>query len=475
MKLKEVLIIGAGIAGCSAALALAKKGIHVTIATSPLDERLYHAPFIQHEEFEIKLLEIQKGVDEQVSCFRAAEQLTTLARKSVGELLESHYLIDRNGNVDIHRCLQDQLKQHPNVDWLSNHTLIELLTLHQHSARLADAYKPATCVGALLYNHDLDVPERFLAKEVILATGGAASLYPYSTHPRMSRGEGIALARKAGARVIHLDQIQFEPITLFQRGRPGFPLPQELLKMGGQLYVSQNNPSELIEPQLHLTEQLYDLMVGHQTDHLWLNLTMLDHTEFKEKYPNIDAYCLDQGFNISKDPLPIAPMARYTIGGIAVDRVGQTTVQRLRVIGEAGCTGLVYERQDESLTVLEGLTWAITCAEDISKHIGKFIYYFPDLKPLSLSMGAGKNAVLEDWSLLKGTMWNYVGIRKNRSKLARGLAILNELKKMNESKPDDFVSIDQIHLNSSLDMALLIARSALERASFESSGGPLLE
>ena len=137
MKTKEILVIGAGIAGCAVALALAKRGIAVTIMTSPFDQRIYHAPFIKHESLEEKVLELQREKQEQLSCSRAYEQLASSARQGIDELLEPHYLIDRNGNIDIHRCLQEQLKEHAHVEWIPHHSVIELLTLDQHSLKKA--------------------------------------------------------------------------------------------------------------------------------------------------------------------------------------------------------------------------------------------------------------------------------------------------------------------------------------------------
>lgn len=133
MKNKEILVVGAGIAGCAVALALAKRGISVTIMTSPYDQRIYHASFIQHENLEEKVRELQKEHQERLCCTRAHEQLATLARKSIDELLEANYLVDRNGNIDIHRCLQEQLKEQDKVEWVTNLSVIELLTLDQHN------------------------------------------------------------------------------------------------------------------------------------------------------------------------------------------------------------------------------------------------------------------------------------------------------------------------------------------------------
>lgn len=461
MKVREVLVIGAGISGCAAALALAKRGIPVTILTSSLDERIYHAPFIQSDHLEEKVWSLQQGVQEQVSCLRATEQLIAFARKSTEELLDSNCLIDRNGNIDIHRSLQDQLKQIPHVEWIANHTLLEIITLHQHSSRKSDMYKSPMCLGITALNCETHLVETILAKEVIMATGGATALYPFASHPKMAKGQGLAIAWRAGARLLKMDHIQFHPLALFERDKPCFPLPLELLFEGGQLSLSQNALAEIVPNSEFLTEQLYEQLLKHKMEHLWLNLTMHDAAKLKEKFPGIDAYCLDHGYNIAKDPLPVVPVARYTCGGIAVDRVAQTNVQRLRAIGEAACTGLVYDFKDEAMSVLESLSWALSCADHISDRLHKFIYYFPEINPNIQKFHAEKDVIEEDWNTLKQIMWNYAGIKRDADRLSRGCAYLKQLQSFNTVEKDKPLSIERVHLANSIQTALLITKEAL--------------
>lgn len=459
MKPKEILVIGAGIAGCAVALALAKRGLSVTIMTSPFDRRFYHSAFLHHDSLEEKVTHLKKEKQEYASCSRAYEQLTLLGRKSIEELLEPNYLVDRNGNIDIHRCLQDQLKQYSQVEWFSHHSILELITLDQHSLHKADRYKKPACLGVVAYNHETQKVEYFLAKETILATGGATSLYPYSTHSGNACGDGIAIAHQAGARLLNMDQIQFYPLTLFQKDHPCFPLPLELLTEGGKIFVSKSTPLEGEGfSQSFLLQQLYDQLIKSRSEHLWLDLTFLNHQELKEKFPTMDSYCLNHGFNIVKDLLPIAPAAVYTLGGIAVDKVAQTSLHRLRALGEVSCTGLFWNVKEEALSVLESLTWAISCAEDIAKLIGKFIYYFPELRMGIPHLGSSYPTLEEDWKLLRQIMWSYVGIHQDWIRLERGCALLEQLSLANIPQEGSY-SIDQIQLCHAIKTAQLIANA----------------
>lgn len=460
MKTKEVLVVGAGIAGCAVALALAKRGIAVTVMTSPLDQRLYHSSFIPHDSLEEKIRNLQKEKNEQINCAGAYEQLIAFSSQSIAELLEPNCLIDRNGNIDVYRCLQEQLKQHKLVEWLSHYSVIELLTLDQHSQKKGDRYKKATCVGVIAYNHDSQRVEYFLVKETILATGGASSLFPYSTHASSACGSGIAIASRAGARLLNMDQIQFHPLGLFEKDRPCIPLPLGLLAEGGKIYTTKSIPIEVdFASPGYLLHQLYNQLLKTHSEHLWLDLTLLDHVALKEKFPMVDTYCLLHGFNIVKDSLPIVPVAIYTCGGIAIDRTAQTTVQRLRAIGEVACSRLFLNFREETLSVLESLTWAIICAEDIVKQLGKFIYYFPDIREGVTHLASSSSILEEDWKTLRQIMWLYVGIHHDRAHLERGCALLDQLALLNTPHELSACSIEQIQLYYAILTAQLIAHS----------------
>lgn len=461
MKSREVLIIGAGIAGCALALSLAKRGVPVTILTSSFDQHAYHASFIPWEKFEERTHEMQQQPAYQFGCSRASEQFVQTAKKSVEELLGSNYLVDKRGNIEIHRCLQEQLQEFSHVEWITHHTAIELLTLEHHSAKQADTYKKSACLGAYVYNHETGQIEKILAKETILATGGATYLYPYSTHASSAKGDGFALAYRAGARILHLDNIQFYPLALFEKHKAGFPLPLKLIQ-AGRLQANKNCVIEGLDlSSFLLAECLYHELAKHQQENLWLDLTMLDPILLKDHFPLLDAYCLAHGFNIAKDALPVAPVAQHTCGGIAVERTGQTTISRLRAIGEVACTGLVYNFSDEAIGVLESLTWAVACAEDIFKHISKFIYYFPETKEWTTPID-NRSIGLEDWQTLRHLMWHYVGVVRHPDRLQKGYQLLKQLYLYTKETQQHSFSIEQYSLLNALQTSLLIAQSALD-------------
>lgn len=464
MKPKDVVVIGAGIAGCAVALAIAKRNIPVTIMTSSFDQRIYHGHFTKLESLEEKLRGLKDSY-RHAGCARAADQLVNCSRASIDELLESHLLVDRSGNVDLHRSLQEQLRQMPHVEWAAQHTVVELLTLEQHSNQISDIYKKPTCFGVHAYNYESNQVTPILAKEVILATGGASSLFPYSTHALSAKGSGFAMAHRAGARLVSMEDIRFHPLALFDKNKPCVPLTTQLLKEGGILHISPNVPLEKVNLEQGLAYQLYAELCKNHAEHLWLDLTLLDPLFIKEKYPAVDAWCLNYGFNIAKDLIPVVPVAQYTGGGVAVDQFGRTNVQRLRAIGEVACTGLLYDTQDEAMGVLESLTWAVSCAEDVLKQVTKFSYYFPEVRPWNrLLESSPPHLAKEDWKLLQKIMWYYVGIIRDPARLKRGCALLHHLKTANEAEGESTFSIERMDLNDALQTSILIAESALHQA-----------
>jgi len=462
-KIRDVLVIGAGIAGCSVALALARKGVNVSIVTSEFDQRTYHSTFVQHEHFEEKVFSLQSDRMTELCCSRAADQLMNHSRRSVTELLETHYLVDRNGNVDIHRCLQEQLKLLSNVEWLSNCSLIELLTLHQHSNKANDAYKSPTCFGALICHQNTLEVEAIFAKETILATGGACSLYPFSTHHPMVRGLGYAIAERAGARLLNLGDYEFYPLGFYAKNKSSYPIPLELLQLGGLICSSPGATPLEVSADGHLSFQIYQQLILHKQEHMWLDLTHLDFVKIKDSFPALEAHCMSQGFNIAKDLIPVIPVACYSCGGVAVNKCGQTNLQRLRAVGEVSCTGLVYDFKDEALTVLESLTWAIACAEDILKFLPKLIYYFPPFKEETLPVLQKGRFFEEDWLILKQIMWRYVGVVRDIHRLERGRRLIQDLTSVIEEEKSSQCSLELIHLSNALHTAALICQDAYRK------------
>lgn len=427
--IKDVLILGAGIAGCALALALVKRGISVTLATCPSDQRVYHGSFVKDEFLQNDVARLPELIDVEQSSSRSVELLVKLAKKSIQELLAENYTVDRNGNVDIYRCLQQQLAGFSQVEWLPSHVLVDLITLESDSTRVADRYKKPACFGAWLYQQDTGELEPILAKEVVLATGSLASLYPYSTHDLHARGEGLGIAMRRGVRTLSLTP-KWVPLALFEENRPLFPLPAEWLLEGGRLLISKNGGVCAVEGRPE--KVLFQQMLSCRQPHLWLDLTMADISALKERFFVEDHYCLSRGFNLAKELLPVAPAVGDCMGGIVVDGVGQSSMQRLRALGAVAETGLRFLSQELGMQVLQSVTWAVSAAEDIVKQLPKLIYSFPDFVP-KRSIEKSPNLLEEKWQLLGQILWLYAGIESDPARKAQARALLRPLEEITDT------------------------------------------
>ena len=234
----------------------------------------------------------------------------------------------------------------------------------------------------------------------------------------------------------------------------------------------KSDPLSVAASDPYLNQQLYDFLLHTRSEHLWLDLTSIDPVVLKENFPYVDTYCLNHGFNIVKDYLPITPVAAYFCGGIAIDRAAQTSLQRLRAIGEVACTGLFWNYRDETLGVLESLTWALACADDLAKQATKLIYYFPELREGPTHLGRSSSILEEDWKLLRQIMWSYIGIKQDRTHLERGCALLDQLYLANALQDLSLQSIEQIQLFYAIQTAQLIGHSSRAHHGINTSHPP---
>lgn len=444
MKSKDVLIIGAGISGCAMALALAKRGVAVTLIAAAADQRHYPSLTLP-----TSIVNNPQSIPLSEACPRALEHFYTSAKKNIEELLGVDF-----DQVDIYKSLQDQLKACSNVEWLTKHTALELITLDRHSLKQADIYKRGACIGVYAYHQSSKQIEPILAKETVLAAGSASSLFLHSIRPSSARGEGTAMAYRAGARLIPTTHVQFHPLCLYESSHSCYPLPIELIKAGAKVL---NIHRTAIALEDDINTQFYRELLKTKSEHLWLDLTALDPVEIKGSFPSVDTYCLNRGFNIANDLLPIVPAAQYTNGGIAVDKNTQTTVQRLRAVGEVSCTGLFDKSRDELTSIMESLTWAVTGAEDIAKQINKFAYYFPDIIEWTAIEKNNDLTHEEDSLLMKQILWLYGGISRDDDNLRKASRILQSLQHQCNKSPHSVSIEEKIHLNALQASLLLVS------------------
>jgi len=442
MKKCDVLIIGCGIAGATAALELTKKGLDVVVLSSgQSNSEVAQGGVVANSELLAKdILAAGAGLCNE----RAVNQVVDLGPRLIYDLL-STVPFDRNENGEysftneaahtIPRILhskdqtgkaimQTLCSQLQNIE---HKTAIDLITLSHHSKKITDIYLPSTCVGAYVLNGQN--VEMILARETILATGGLGEVFLHTTNPQQARGDGIAMAYRAGARIMNMEYVQFHPTTLYLPGERRFLLSEALRGEGGRLLNSNLAPFvDELAPRDVVSRALFNEMVRSSSDHLWLDMTMKSKSHLEERFPFITAFCKEKGFDLSREPVPVVPAAHYSCGGVAVDLCGRTTIERLRAVGEVSCTGLHGANRLASTSLLEAIVWGYRAAQDVVENWSNQNNYFPPVAEWHMSHEKVDQALIrQDWSVIKQTMWNYVGLVRDKDRLRRAVKMLGQL------------------------------------------------
>ena len=268
------------------------------------------------------------------------------------------------------------LKRLPNVTLETNVTAVDLITFPHHSRDPLAAYQPITCHGAYMFNRDERTIHRYLAATTILATGGLGRIYRNTTNPSGARGDGLAMAHRAGARIINAEYIQFHPTALAVTGAEGFLISEAvrgegggLLTPDGRAFMAGYSPEwKALAPRDVVERAIHHQMETHGYSYVLLDIASRMPAEaIRGGFPNIQAECLRAGIDITREPLPFVPAAHYSCGGVWVDEWGGSSIGNLYAVGEVSCTGLHGANRLASTSLLEGLVWGNRAAERIEE------------------------------------------------------------------------------------------------------------
>ncbi|CRK84283.1 L-aspartate oxidase [Neobacillus massiliamazoniensis] len=306
------------------------------------------------------------------------------------------------------------------------------------------------------------------ATHIIIATGGCGQLYKFTSNASTVSGDGIAMAYLAGAEIADMEFIQFHPTLLYLQGETK-GLISEAVRGEGAILVSEDG-TQIMEG-IHPYKDLAPRHVVSQTIYEYLkkgNQVFLDITEIKnfgKRFPSITSLCEENGVDIAKGLLPVAPGCHFLMGGIKTDLIGRTSIDGLFAIGEAACTGFHGANRLASNSLLEGLYQGRKLAEWINSNKVEPIAS----KPFPISHSVGKNKVnLPDIQEIKDLMMERVGIIRNEGTLKNQLNWLEQFKVMEIIEWDSF-SVSELTKLFMLIIAQQITESALLRT--ESRGG----
>jgi L-aspartate oxidase len=491
----NVLVVGSGIAGLAAALAAAREGASVTLATKATQPEGASSWWAQGgiavarddpEQFKQDIVEASAGTADP----EAVEVLVKNANDAVREVLietldvefdtngesedgkgsenagerdggepevfdfgreaaheEPRILhVDASTGKHIHVPFLNHLDDHDDVEILEDTAALELL---RHEGRVH---------GAMLERDDEIAPA--YAGATILATGGIGDLYPVSTNPTGSTGDGVAMAALAGAETADMEYIQFHPTVCVAEEDDPF-LVSEAVRGEGALL--RNADGERFMPGYHEDAELAprDVVaraVRHEreeTGEVTLDVSPLD---FAGEFPDLTKMCEERGID-PEEGIPVSPAEHFLCGGVDVDKWGQTSLDRLYAVGECSHTGVHGANRLASTSLLEGLVWGLRAGADAAGHQIRRIEA-PDL--LNRDPALPENFAREKFVRLRRVMAEHVGVERDPAELTRALSVLRRLKGEVDAYVRTRTSRSLYELRAASVTALLITRAASE-------------
>lgn len=251
--------------------------------------------------------------------------------------------------------LLETARKRDNITLIENFTMVDLICENN------------VCYGIIGHNQQEEYMS-ICADYTVLATGGIGGLFKHSTNYRHLTGDALALALKYDIKLQHIDYIQIHPTTLYtnKHGRE-FLISESvrgegaiLLNSKGERFVNELLPRDVV------ANAIFEEMKKEGTEHVWLSLAPIDKEEIKTHFPNIYKRCLEEGYDVTCEPIPVVPSQHYFMGGIDVDRYSKTSMDRLYAVGETACNGVHGRNRLASNSLLESLVFAKRAAKHLT-------------------------------------------------------------------------------------------------------------
>jgi L-aspartate oxidase len=494
-----VVVVGAGLAGLSAALQLAGQGQAVTVLSK---RRLAEAATAwaqggivgvlgADDSVEAHVHDTQEAgaglVDERAARFvseRSADAVRWLVQQGAaftedaGGPLGLHlaregghgvrriaHAADATGRV-IHEALLARAAAHPGI------------TLHEHvlavdviTSRHIGAPAPVRCHGIYALDLARGSVQTLPARAVVLATGGVGKVYRYTTNPDTATGDGIAMAWRAGCRVANMEFIQFHPTCLYHPEARSFLITEALRGEGGLLrlpdgtrFMPAHDERAELAPRDIVARAIDFEMKKHGLDCVLLDATHLGEAFLRAHFPTIHGRCLELGIDIARQPIPVVPAAHYTCGGIVTDLAGRCDLPGLHAVGEAAYTGLHGANRLASNSLLECVVLGRSCGQAILDAPPAAAPALPAWDESQVDDADEQVVLSHNWDELRLLMWNYVGIVRSTKRLQRALSRIALLRgEIDEYYAHFRIGRDLLELRNLVECAELVVRSALSR------------
>lgn len=370
----------------------------------------------------------------------------------------------------VQQALEAAAKANPNITLIPDMVVIDLVT-----GRHGERYSGEGHVwGVYACNRRTGRVELFTGRATILATGGAGRTYLYSTAPRGATGDGIAMAWRAGCRISNMEFMQFHPTCLYNLEVKNFLITEAVRGEGGHLLIPETGHRFMPDFDSRAELAPRDVVaraIDHEIKRLGLDYVHLDIShrpeEFvKEHFPNIYEKLLGLGIDMTKEPIPVVPAQHYTCGGVVVDLDGRTDLPGLYAAGEVTQSGLHGANRLASNSLLECFVFGEAAARHIIANWDD-LPEPPPIRPWDESRVTDSDEeviVAHNWREIRRFMWDYVGIVRTTKRLERAAHRVQLLRQEVEDYYGNFrVAPDLIELRNLIEVANLIVRSALHR------------
>lgn len=497
----DFLVIGSGIAGLSYALKVAEHGKVMLVAKTSLDQTntSYAQGGIAAVTYEPDSFE--KHVQDTLICGdglcneAVVRMVVSEAPTQIGQLIQWGVKFDRrpsgqyelaregghseyrilhhkdNTGYEIQRALTLRVRQHPNIQIFENHFAVEIITQHHLGIDVRRGNPNITCFGAYVLDLKTQKVSTFLAKVVVMATGGTGNIYHTTTNPLVATGDGIAMVYRAKGVVENMEFVQFHPTSLYHPGeRPSFLITEAMRGFGavlktidGKEFMHRYDPRGSLAPRDIVARAIDHEMKIRGDEHVYLDVTFKDPNEIRNHFPNIYEKCLSIGIDITKDMIPVVPAAHYLCGGIKVDMNGESTIRRLYAIGECSSTGLHGANRLASNSLIEAVVFADRAAKH-SIRMAKDIAFnesIPDWNYEGTTHNEEMILITQSYKEMQQIMSNYVGIVRSNLRLERALTRLEIIyRETEELYKKSILTQNLCELRNLINVGYLIIKNA---------------
>jgi L-aspartate oxidase len=486
----DFIVIGSGVAGLRAAIALAESGGRVTVLTkdkaseSNTEYAQGGVAVVLSDDDDAELHEEDTLVAGAGLCDeKAVETLVAEGTKYIRQLIDWGTEFDRErGKLVFTKEAAHSRRRilHAHGDSTGKEIVRSLIAragverainLLPFANTESLIVRDGRCVGVRFLDPILRAPRDVLANAVILCTGGAGQLFLHTTNPSVATGDGMAMAYFAGAEMADMEFIQFHPTALSLEGAPRFLLSEAMRGEGGVLrnssgerFMDRYDERLELAPRDIVSRSIVAEMRRTGSRNVFLDMTALDADFLRTRFPKIYETCKAFGLDIAVDLLPVSPASHYCMGGVRTDLWGRTTVPGLYAAGEVSCTGVHGANRLASNSLLEGLVFGARAGEAAATDSFSFQVsssgFVSKQDPVNEKPGT-RNSELSTAvrKRVKRVMWERVGILRDANGLRRAIGEFDQIARSNLS----------VSSRNFVTLASLVASAALWRK--ESRGG----